>query len=509
MIKKISRDITLLCNTYPNILVILITALGLVLRLGQFGYSYCCDDFRNLDGISGNSITSVIQFITSPNVPYPPFYWLILHYWAKLVGIQNENLIRIPSLFFGFLSVPATYVLGKYILGKKIGFVSMFFVALSPFMVEHASQIKPHTLMVLLAILLTYFAFKWLYSRKIMPYLLCYCLLGIISLYTHYHMFLIILALNIYIFLYLWKVQRTRLWDWIVAQILVGLTFIPWLPFVGRQVTANVSVGNLLSSLPEIFVTFSTGYSAIKFSSISVDKTPSMALIINNLLILFLMLVSFGSAIVIGIYRAIKMGYRGWLILLGLGVPVLLATLFAIKNPGANSPKYLIGASIFFYFLIAIGVEKISSQKLDKILLITVLVFNIYSLSNYYFRETDFGRKMNWREAAQHIMNNSQPDDIIVTAEPESLEWYYHGNLPIAFFFYMPLGNSTESEFQRANEIIGAHKRVWVVESGRESTDPSTPQSVALTWLRSNYSEAEKIQFNPTLILHLFELPVQ
>ena len=485
------------------LLVIGCTALGLVLRLGQLGYSYSADDFTNLHGIGGPTISSVIAFVTSPGVPYPPFYWVMLHFWGKLA--DGESLMRIPSVVFGVLTIPMTWLLGKQLFDKRVGIVGALLIAVSPFMIEQSSQIKPHTLMALLTLLLTFFMVNWIRTNQVMPYLAGYTIFGIISLYTHYHMALIILALNIFALCYLWKKRPDRLGAWIISQVLVAIAFLPWVPFVLQQITAGVSPTNPLSAFPELAITFSTGYTAIAFSSLSLDKVPSLDMVRDNLGILLVLVPVYSTGTVIGITKSMRARYNGWLILLGFFAPVLLAFAYAFKVSGANSPKYLIGASIFYYLILALAVTESPQRRLGLGLLAAMLLLSSYSLFNYYFREVEFGRKADWRGLAQYITVRSQSDDVVVTAESHAFQWYYHGGLPVASFFYMPVGSSVEAEFERAARTLGTHSRVWFAESTRASPDPATPQRVALNWLRTHYMQVAQVRFNPTLVLYLFE----
>lgn len=61
-----------------------------------------------------------------------PLYFLLLHLWQKLTG-QSEFSVRFFSLWWGLLSMPAIYRLGKEMGGSRLGLLSAFLLAISPF----------------------------------------------------------------------------------------------------------------------------------------------------------------------------------------------------------------------------------------------------------------------------------------------------------------------------------------------------------------------------------------
>ena len=234
------------------------------------------------------------------------------------------------------------------------------------------------------------------------------------------------------------------------------------------------------------------------------DKLLSFSDVMSNLPILIGLAVTFGFATALGLWRATREGIMGMLVLLGLVVPVLMAFVASIVlHQGLATAKYLTGASVFFFLLLGLACVQRRTPKAGLCLLVIVLAFNLYSQFNYQFRDTEFGRKMNWRGLAQYVMGRSRANDIVGTAGPPAFEWYYQGNLPVHCFTCSSLNASPEAETERVAQTLGSHPRVWYAEITR--CNPDSAQALALRWLQSNYVEVEEVRFNPLLVLHLFQ----
>jgi 4-amino-4-deoxy-L-arabinose transferase-like glycosyltransferase len=488
--------------TSPTALIVGCTLLGLVLRLGQLGYSYGSDDFQNVPALSG-SFPSMWDWIVHGN--YLPVYWLITHAWSTLG--QGEAFMRIPGIVFGISLIPAIYTLGKELFSQRVGLIGALLTAISPFMIEQSSQIKPHTLMALLAALLTLLTLGWLRTNKIaclMGYLAC----AILGMYTHYHIALILLALNIYTAIFLLKTGRHRLWAWGMAQVVVVLAFLPWLPIALKQASVPVGPANLLTALPELAITFSVGYSAIQFTTLSIDKVIPLAEVIDNIPMMIAFLLVYGSVTVIGIGRALKAGFKGFLLLLGLFVPIMAAFCLSFFIPGMITAKYLIGSAVFYYILLAIAVVGWSKSRLGIILLAGMILLNSYSLFNYYFRDTEFGRKENFRGLVDYVLANKQKGDVLVAgAGIDGVEYYFPpsatalGPVDITELDNASTQTSMDTSLQNS-------QRVWLVYRVREDSDPNGSWISGRSRLEQSFQLEQEKRFNPMLVLYLYKRAV-
>jgi hypothetical protein len=123
-------------TTFP---VILITLLALGLRLWQLETSvhYFVDELNFVDGV-----LNVIEARSTGEVLHlvHPFHWLAafprlypyLQNWGTVAGGQTLTGLRLASVIFGTLTIPAVYLLGKEMFERRIGLVAALLLATFP-----------------------------------------------------------------------------------------------------------------------------------------------------------------------------------------------------------------------------------------------------------------------------------------------------------------------------------------------------------------------------------------
>src|SRR5207245_3044149 len=82
----------------------------------------------------------------------PPLYYLILHLWIALFG-DGIVAVRLLSILFGLLLVPATAILARRLGGERAGLAAAFLAAATPMAVQFSQETRMYTLMPLLAVL--------------------------------------------------------------------------------------------------------------------------------------------------------------------------------------------------------------------------------------------------------------------------------------------------------------------------------------------------------------------
>ena len=92
-------------------------------------------------------ILSVSQPIDTGN---PPLYYAVLHVWTSIVG-DGDWAFRLPSMVFGVLTVPVSYLLGREIGGRTLGLAVAGLTAVSPINIEHSQQARGYALLALAA----------------------------------------------------------------------------------------------------------------------------------------------------------------------------------------------------------------------------------------------------------------------------------------------------------------------------------------------------------------------
>ncbi len=99
------------------------------------------DEARNIDVAS----RPLVAIAGAPELDiHPPLYFYLLHFWMALLG-RSEFAVRSLSAFFGLLSAPLLYVLGRRAGGRPAGVLALGAGALAPFFLAEAQETRMYT----------------------------------------------------------------------------------------------------------------------------------------------------------------------------------------------------------------------------------------------------------------------------------------------------------------------------------------------------------------------------
>ena len=485
------------------------TAIGLLCRLIEIGYSYGGDDFVVLAGL-GNSLTTTISWASRIN--YGPLYFSLLKMFTY-VG-QGEVITRLLSILCGVLCIPVLYLLSSRLFGTSVGLTAAAILAFSPFHLDQALQLKPATLLALETLVSVYCLIRWIEERR-SSWLVGCVLVNVVALYTHYFALFLILFENVAFVIFAWRGQEWHnLRTWALAQASTLVLFAPWATVMLDQITTGRIVGlvpksSLIFALPELALTFTTGYTAIRFTTITVSKEFLWQDVFANIPVLALWLAAFLPSTVFGLIATIRQREKGLLLLLFLACTLVLPfALVFFPSIGVFSPKLVIGASTGYYLLLALGLVRSPHRKLVVSLVSMIVLLTTYSLLNYYLRDTEFGRRENFRGLIEYVVANEREGDLLVAGSgTQGVQYYLRPYANELVPIYMsPWGNASTQTI--LDKSIPTAQRVWLVYRVREDSDPNGPWIQVQNRLKRLYRLEQERRFNPALVLYLYERPV-
>lgn len=166
---------------------------------------------------------------------HPPAYYILLRCWTWLVG-DGEFALAFFSLIFGVLLIALTYGLARKLLGQHAALWSAFLVAISPFHLWYSQEVRMYTLAAVVGMLTWWYAWRALHGEKrAIGY---YVVAAAIGLYILYYFAFLIVAIQLAVLFYALSAHR-RAWSWLhmwmLAQVLVIVLYVPWLPIAWRQ----------------------------------------------------------------------------------------------------------------------------------------------------------------------------------------------------------------------------------------------------------------------------------
>ena len=183
----------------------------------------------------------------------PPFYYIILNIWRQLNS--SYFFARLLSIIFSSGSIFISYkFIKKYLKIEKPGYAT-FLIAINPFLVYYAVEIRPYAMLIFLSVALIYLMYEVYFSdsKPIIARIL-YILLSLISLHTQYYMGFILAAIGFSIFIYGgWKKFKTYLIDMIFPLLSLSAV-IPFLHAISRLITVYSEIHKLsILSVIEFF----------------------------------------------------------------------------------------------------------------------------------------------------------------------------------------------------------------------------------------------------------------
>lgn len=168
---------------------------------------------------------------------HAPLYFFILHFWMKLFG-NEEIVLRMLSVIFGVLNIPAVYLLGKNFFSTKAGLCAAALMAVNSMQIYYSQEIRMYSMLSFLSVVSVYFLLKILQQPNHRNYI-GFLLSNILILYTSNLAALFVFAEVVTIFsVFCLRKDFSGLKRLILYQIICLLIYTPHLLFLTEQ-TSN------------------------------------------------------------------------------------------------------------------------------------------------------------------------------------------------------------------------------------------------------------------------------
>lgn len=391
------------------------------------------------EAASWNVATKSISIIWADRT-FPPFYHLLLHFWLR-IG-KTEFILRLPSVFFGVLSVAAIYQLGRRICNNEIGLVSSFLLAISPLHLHYSQEARMYIPLMFFTLASSYFFWK-AWHKDSRANWIAYITFSVLNLYTHYFAISIWLTHNLIALAWLihlswrnadrndtipksaidWKrlialnpIPCSRksgnhhLCYWIISQLSILLLAAPCL--VKLLLYHNNGMGGVMATVfggspnvhtpIDIAIAFSLGPGVRPHLPASVRR--GIYILVSLCCISGIFNTKNGDPL-----RSLSLSASGMFILICLVAPItaVLGVLWCYKR--AFSLRYVVAFLPFFLLIISKGISNI-----PKVSLKIIVVFALTSVSLFGLRlEYGHDHLENWRDATQYIVSHWQEGDAL------------------------------------------------------------------------------------------------
>lgn len=419
---------------------------------------------------------------------HPPLYYLLLHGWMQAAG-RSDVALAFFSLVFGLLSVALVIALARRWFGDGAGLLAGLAAAVNPFQIWYSQEVRMYTLAAFLGLLVLAAAGRGERRDSAL-----YVAAAAAGLFVLYYLAFLLVTLNL-VMLGAFVVKRRLLgqWTprrWLIAQVLVLLLYLPWLPIAVRHALAP-AVPPWRDFVPpdaallESVAVFAAGQLA----------TPQIPL---TLLVVGLVLAALGTVSP----TAGRMPV--FLMLAAVAGPVLLIVAVSFVTP-LYHPRYLFPFSLPVSVVVGVGMARLlaAAPPLGAAALAALLLGSASAVHAYH--TDDRIAPDDYRAAVAYLAERWQPGDALLMNAgyiyapfvhywPHPIGWrgrltdsppptegaivYQTGTIdgppglgggdPRADF-YSTTWAETEAALQR---IAARHARLWVLRGYDTVTDP-------------------------------------
>jgi len=484
----------------PVVLLGIILLLGTALRFYDLGAeSYWMDEMFSV--VEGQQ--SIHQLITSGKLDQPPAYYLPFHLWLKIFG-TNEVSTRTFSALVGICAIFVIYLIGRELFGKEVGVLSAFLMAISKFQIYYSQMTGFYIFFELMTLLSILFFILALKSKKI-SYFFLYGVASTLMLYSHSFGVFILATQNLF-FLLQGKKDKELIVTWIISQILILFTFVPYVfPLISGgsgikdSVLSNtwgLPIPSVMNLMHSIYYFIFNARGERSWGVVLANYSAAVALFVSGTWIYAIRKgKSNWVSAVRGWFASLKgvPDVAGKLLLVScwLVCPVIMPFIFSLLFIPIYSDRYVISAAPSLYLLIALGIYN-ARKVVPLIISLGALVIMIApGLSDYYAQDVN----EQWKEAAEYVEENSKSDEILVFApndlgiQQKTFNWYYHGTLP-GCGISRPLPDS--AIWDDLKQCIRGYERFWVIIRGSNNAVP--PNRYRSFFLNPNQEDFSLIQ---------------
>jgi tetratricopeptide (TPR) repeat protein/4-amino-4-deoxy-L-arabinose transferase-like glycosyltransferase len=463
-------------------LLILLLLLGAALRLYQLdGKGLWYDELGTaLYTAPEKPLRGVVRGpLEVPVIPAPPLYFLTTYLFRQVSEI--ESLLRVPSVFYGLLTIAAIYVLGRAVLGPWEGLVGAFLLTISAFHIRYSQEARYYSLLMLLATLSLYFFYRGLRRNDRLSWV-GYVVSSTLAIYTHLFAFLFVAVEGIYAAIYFARrrlrgrpsgdEQGSRSWwrgesfsSFLLSVLVVGLLYLPMLPY---------TLGGLLSR---------KGLGGHVPTTISRTSLSYLAGIVDLFgagpgLPLFCYLLALG----LGLYFMARRS-RQQLVLAALWIILPFLVVFLVPAGHNFRLRYVIFVLPVFLLVVSAGLvglsqlistcigKRVRKERLGRLLQPMVLtigcalfgVFSLGALQRYWAEE-----KQPWDKAAAFLQSVVGPGEVVVTtneAHTERLLYYGYDASEVAYLVPCPCPAPAKMEdWYRFLELASPYQQAWLLD---------------------------------------------
>jgi mannosyltransferase len=418
--------------------------------------------------VATDSWQTLIRWCTQVDIQVP-FHYIVLRLWTGLVG-DSEFTLRLLSALCVVLAAAGAITVGRQLTRRwTVGYATAILLTATPGMLWLAYEVRAYALAIALYVWATAFLCRLLnpQQRNRGWLIVGYALLMLAALYTHYTA-IAGFAAHLAILGIIALAQRSHLLlTTLVAIVLVGIGFAPWLPTLLTRSAADRSyyLGNPIP--PDRAVAVMLG-----FKLLGREDAPDSA---NTLVIGYLALMVLGAMLSVRRWRAALTG-----LMIAVWPVAITAALVYFKPKLAG--RYVWPAWLGFDLLVALLIAVLVRwQRIIGSVVLAVLI-----VIPWLFGELGHPPDSDFRAAYAYLCTYGDPHDVVLLRDGTLfvVDRYYGRRAPCdsqRYAIAMPPAEMTNVEealtlpaAQQAMRDVASRQppNVWVVSWQGDVMDP-------------------------------------
>ncbi len=457
-------------------LAVLVLLLGFGLRVHRLAYDSVWWD----EGYSVWMARLPVQRMLAETArdTHPPLSYATLHFWLHVTG-DEEFSLRLPSVFFGLLTVAVTYQVGREAGGKKAGLSAALLTALARLPVSWSQEIRMYAPAAFFASLALWAALRVFCHRGRIEWWAVLLSLSIAAGLLELYLFgAVMLVLNLgFVVAFLTSPRRWKLaLVWLAAQAGALMLFAPWAAYTWGKMP-NFDIQSTVDFWYVIKLYLST-----VFLGIATDIERYVPLLIVVLIVLA------GAAVTAAI--AGKGKRVVWAVLvIGTLLPPFLVYVLSLPSLQINihpppSPRYFLLLCTTAYVLIGWGVAALrgSLRPAGAILLAALVGLSGWGLRDYYTNSLHLSD--DYISLAQTLEALRQPNDVVILNNDKDWPIFaYHYPYPFEriISYTQPIRDEKYADYLLA-PYRENYQGIWLVQT--RYAPVTDPQNYLLQWLQ-------------------------
>lgn len=333
-------------------LMLLLVTLAFVIRVLYITADPIANDEPFTLFNSQKSISDLNHLFANEN--NPPLHFYLLHFWMKLFGASAFS-VRILSVIFGSLTVIPIYKIGEEFFSRKVAIITALIFIFSNIHIQESHDARVYTILVFLVALSYYFFLRILKFPNNFWLNVGYITSLVLMLYAHYISGVVLFSQFITV-LFLKKEKWKKLKTIFFLQLISVIAFLPFLKvFLYRigQTTQNESWVPK-PSIDALFIVLRQFF--------------------NQPVVAVAAIIAFVGVLIITISKKINTGEKPLVsILTWFLTPYFLVFLVSFYS-SLFLAKYIMFASIGFYFIVAVFWDFIASKSKYQFVILAIPV---------------------------------------------------------------------------------------------------------------------------------------